>query len=415
MHPTGPIGPSKSVLILTRADTLVRNWQVGQIVAATVTSRPQSGHVTLRIGIQQVQAQAGNINLQQGQRLELQVVELGRVPSLRVIGTVRPDPVRAALRSALPRQQPLSTLFSQLAQLLAKPASISPVVAEVARNLIARLPDHRQLSSAEGLRQALRDSGLLLESRLASHGRRTPDLTQDLKANLLRLIDALRNLAANIGPEKTRPGPHPNLSRPLPPAAMPASAPTTQAELARLPGTPARNVPESPGRDLLPAPASQAVPRLDLAEQVESALARIRVNQLSSLNQDRAAASEWLVELPARRGDQIDTWQLQVRRDDTSKQGDNRPNDGRWSAILQFDLPNLGAMEARVNLTDETISSVFIAECEGAVAVVEKHLPHLRSRLEALGLEVARLGCRQGEASTQPRAAQSGSLLDEQV
>jgi flagellar hook-length control protein FliK len=72
-------------------------------------------------------------------------------------------------------------------------------------------------------------------------------------------------------------------------------------------------------------------------------------------------------------------------------------------------------MEARVNLTGETISSVFIAEAQAAVPVVEKHLPHLRSRLEALGLEVARLGCHQGESSSPPHAAQSGSLLDEQA
>ena len=415
MHPTGPIGPSKSVLFLTRADALSRNWQVGQIVAATVTSRPQSGQVTLRIGIEQVQAQPGNLKLQPGQKLELQVVELGRVPSLRVIRTERPDPVRAALRSALPRQQPLSNLFSQLVQLLARPANTSPVVVEIARSLIARLPDHRQLSSAEGLRQALRDSGLLLESRLASHRRPKPDLSQDLKANLLRLIDALRNLAANIGPEKARPGPDPSLTRPLPPAPMPASGQTTKSDLAQVERAPTGNVRESPGRVLLPAPAGQAAARLDLAEQAESALARMRVNQLSSLNQDRPVSPEWLVELPVRRGEQIDTWQLHVRRDGTAEQGNNSPDHGRWSAVLQFDLPNLGAMEARVNLTGETISSVFIAETEGAVPVVEKHLPHLRSRLEALGLEVARLGCRQGKSSTPPRAAQSGSLLDEQV
>jgi flagellar hook-length control protein FliK len=155
--------------------------------------------------------------------------------------------------------------------------------------------------------------------------------------------------------------------------------------------------------------------RLDLAEQTESALARMRVNQLSSLNQDRPGSPEWLVELPVRRGEQIDTWQLHVRRDGTAEQANNSPDDGRWSAVLQFDLPNLGAMEARVHLTGETISSVFIAETEGAVPVVKKQLPHLRSRLQALGLEVARLGCRQGKSSTLPRAAQSGSLLDEQV
>ena len=413
MPSTGPIVPSKSAPTLTSGDALTRNWRVGQIMAATVASRSPSGEATLRIGTQQVQAQAGNINLYAGQRLELQVVALGHVPLLRLIKTDPPDPVRVALRNALPRQRPLSHLFSQLAQFLTRPGNASPMVLEMARNLIGRLPDYRQLGSTDGLRRTLRNSGLLLESRLASNSGAQADLTQDLKANLLRLIDALRNLAATITPTRARPGSR--LSRSSPAAQSSASTLTTKSDSAPTQGILGGQVREPAGRVLLAAAGLQPLPSLDLVEHAESALARMRLNQLSSLNQDRPLSPEWLVELPVRRGEQIDTWQLHLRRDGTGEQGNNKPADGRWSAVLQFVLPNLGSMEVRVKLAGETVSTVFVAETKATVPVVEKHLPHLRCRLEALGLEVMHLGCHQGASSTPPFVTQRSGLLDEQV
>ena len=413
MPSTGPIVPYKPASSLTTGDVLTRNWRVGQILAATVTSRSPSGEATLRIGTQQVQAQAGNINLYAGQRLELQVVALGHVPALRLIKTDPPDPVRVALRNALPCQRPLSHLFSQLAQLLTRPGNASPMVLEMARNLIGRLPDYRQLSSTEGLRRTLCNSGLLLESRLASNSTPQADLTQDLKANLLRLIDALRNLAATITPARARPGS--GLSRSSAAAQSSASAGTTKSDSAPPQRILSGEVREPAGRVLLAAAGVQPLPSLDLVEHAESALARIRLNQLSSLNQDRSLSAEWLVEVPVRRGEQIDTWQLHLRRDGTGKQDNNKPAEDKWSAVLQFVLPNLGSMEVRVKLAGETISTAFVAETDATVPVLEKHLPHLRCRLEALGLKVMHLGCHQGASSTAPSVAQRSSLLDEQA
>src|SRR5690606_2967357 len=58
----------------------------------------------------------------------------------------------------------------------------------------------------EGLRQALRDSGLLLESKLARPGLSgrlaapSGELARDFKANLLRLIQVVREHTANSAP-----------------------------------------------------------------------------------------------------------------------------------------------------------------------------------------------------------------------
>lgn len=412
MQPLGPVRLSNAVLTLPRASALISNWQVGQIVAATVASRPQSGHVTLRIGNQLVQAQTANTGLQQGQKLELQIVDLGRVPSLRVLTTGASDAVRTALRSALPRQQPVSTVLAELVRITARPADTQPAVANMARTVLARVPQQTQLTNSEGLRQAVRDSGHFLESRIASSTDAPPDLSRDLKANLLRLLNVLRQSAANIGPE----------NKAQPQQNSPARQSTPSG-----PAADGRNVPPAAARNLAPGQATShaarpvaattdatPLPRLNLVEQTEASLARIRVNQLSSTTPERPLTPEWLLEIPVRRGEQLDTWHFHIQQD-ADGTGDDQTTDRNWSVVLRFNLPGMGPMEARVGLSGDTVSTIFAAEQENILPVLEEHFPHLRSRLEEQGLDVAHLACHQGDISLPMPSTESGGLVDEKA
>ena len=72
-------------------------------------------------------------------------------------------------------------------------------------------------------------------------------------------------------------------------------------------------------------------------------------------------------------------------------------------------------MEARVGLSGDTVSTTFVAEQENILPVLEAHLPHLRSRLEEQGLDVAHLTCHQGESTLPMPLTESGGLVDEKA
>ena len=75
----------------------------------------------------------------------------------------------------------------------------------------------------------------------------------------------------------------------------------------------------------------------------------------------------------------------------------------------------LAPMEARVGLCGDIVSTIFVAEQEAIVPVLEQHLPHLRSRFIEQGLDVAHLACHQGESDLPTPSTGRGGLVDEKA
>lgn len=434
--PTGPILPPIATTPVTRSDTTLATWRVGQVLAATVVSNPQAGQSELRIGNLLVKAQTGALNLTAGQTLRLEVASLKELPVLKLLSLLQQNPVAQALRNVLPRQQPLSPLFAALARLANTAASgtpLDPAISRLARELFARLPDATSVSRPASLQQALRDSGTFLESKLAQSV--TPQqsvpkgetLARDFKANLLRLVQVLRENVANSAPTTGRNTP-----------AAPATAQTTAAALssqlastlaattsARLPpGT--FSDPSAPlqrGLPPLPPPlaalaqlAKSGTPLTpqELLRHVEGALARVQLNQLSSLPLDRQLAPEWLIELPVRRDSETDIWCLRISRDQEQDKK-SAPNAAPgWTVMLAFDLPGLGPMQTRVSLSGDRVTAQFFCQTQGVLPVISEHLPLLQARLQQAGLQVNDLSCHHGQIPAPARPPKT-RILDERV
>jgi hypothetical protein len=444
--PTGPTAPTAAVAVPARGDTALSTWRVGQVLAATVVTSPQAGRAELRIGTLPVTAQTGNLQLTPGQTLRLEVASLKQLPVLKLLGVLQQSPVDQAVRDALPRQQPLMPLLSALTRLGAG-GPLPPEVARFARELISRLPDPASVTQPAGLRQALRDSGLFLEAKLARPAALTAapgtnpaaarggEFAGDLKANLLRLLRALRETAANSAPVG------PRVAGGSPGAAAAASAATTPPPAAQLaaalaaagvrplPGAPPLD-PSAPlqrGQPPQPPPAAlaqlarlqeQTLSRSELLRQVEGALARVQLNQLSSLPQERAQPPEWLIELPVRREGETDVWGLRISRDperdggrDAGRDGDGGPG---WTVMLAFDLPGIGPMQSRINLRGEQVGAQFFSREPGILPLVAEHLPLLQARLQQAGLRVADLTCHHGQIPA-PAAAPKTGILDDRA
>ena len=426
--PTGPALPPLAAVGVRQAETPA-TWRVGQLLAATVITAPQTGRAELRIGNLAVLAQTGSLALSPGQALRLEVASLKQQPVLKLLGLLRQDPVREALRAVLPRQQPLSPLLAALSRLTSRTGA-SPLgqdVARVARDLLVQLPTAAAIRQPEGLRQALRDSGLLLESKLARpdlsrHPAAPPgELARDFKANLLRLVQALREHIANSAPAQRATASTPSAA--APPAGGPALRPAP-ASLAPL-GLPADTSapllrgqpPQAPSLAALQLArvTSEALTPGELQRHVEGALARVQLNQLSSLPQERLAP-EWLIELPVRRGDATDVWGLRIARDERDGgQEDAAAKDaGAWTVMLAFDLPGLGPMQSRISLRGDRVSAQFFSPIQDVLPRINEQLPRLQARLQQAGLQVAELTCHQGRIAT-PVAPAKARILDERA
>lgn len=442
LPPTGPIQPASVTSTPPRTETL-STWRVGQVLAATVIANPQPGQSELRIGNLRVTAQTGTLQLTPGQNLRLEVASLREQPVLKLLGLLQQNPVTAALRDALPRQQPLAPLFTALTRLAsgtAQTQDLAQAVTRVARELFTRLPDAAGVATATGLRQALRDSGLFLETKLAqatapppgmppkTTPQPGPELNRDFKANLLRLVSVLRENVANSAPGTAARGTAMAAAANGAPAPLPLpAAAANAAAMSRVPsGLPpelgAAAAPLQRGQPPLPplSPARLAqvmdvlTPR-ELLRQGEGALARVQVNQLSSLPQDRHPGMEWLIELPVRRDQEVDVWNLRISRDPERGPGrETGESTGGWSVMLAFDLPGIGPMQTRVNLRGERISAQFFSQTAGVLPLVHEHLPLLEARLRQAGLQIEELSCHHGQIppAATPKPAR---LLDERA
>lgn len=175
-------------LTLTTRTPEIRNWQTGQILQAVARTPSQNGQVTLQLGSQTLEARTP-VPLQAGQSLTLEVIQQGQTPLLRILPPSSTNLIDQAMRQALPRQNSLAPLLANLTQLVnsTQREVLPSTLLQAMRSFLKILPEPRQASSAEGLRQAVRNSGIFLESRLRpASAMPTPELQRDLKAGLLR-------------------------------------------------------------------------------------------------------------------------------------------------------------------------------------------------------------------------------------
>lgn len=187
-----------------------QNFQLGQLIHATVQSVQGNGLINIQIGSVNLTAKTQGISLQPGQSIQLQVTQVGKTITLNILQTTTPNVsaslLNNAIRSTIPLQQSLSFAFGNL-NLINKPATLnSPIplpqsVIDVSRQLIQSLPSISQVSHGKGLQTALLTSGVFFETNLAAN--QSTDqrglsqlFSQDLKANLLQLKHTLQQTPA---------------------------------------------------------------------------------------------------------------------------------------------------------------------------------------------------------------------------
>lgn len=401
--------------------TLISQLQAGQVLQATLSrpAEPAQTRALLQLAGQQVAVQLSRPlppNMNPG--LKLEVVTPGSLPALRILTPPPPvgntPDIQQALRSTLPRQTPLAPLLANLALVAnsglpdartaaptapvpptgarLNPALPQPVV-ELARQVVDSLPRVDTLSTADGLKQAVAQSGLFLEARLAQTAQSpsagpaaTPNLPLDFKGSLLGLLASLLTLTKAMPGGGTPPAPTPANTGPVP----------TQG-----PAVP----PPPPSQTTLNPQMTLQQTLFELLRHVEGGLARLQLSQLVTQAHHDDDRRSWILELPLRLDERIDLIQLHIEKD--LKRQHKKPT-ALWTITLSFDLPALGPVQARVTLANKTIHTSFWAQRPQTTRVIHDHLPTLHQRLREAGLTVGSLHAHEGQA---PQAASLDSNL----
>ena len=397
----------------------------GQRLSAQVVSSSTNGMVSIKINDQLLKVMS-DMQLMPGAKIEVKVELKNGQLMLRLITQQDNalDTPQQALRQVLPKQQAMQPLFAQLARIVTQlkgldtlilpgreasttvqaalsPAravnldTLPPEIRQAIESLLKQLPNNEKLSTPDGLKQAINNSGMFFESKL-HHGGAKANLSADLKTILFRISFLLRQSLETL-PSL------PPLSRPLVTSSgKVSSSPSAHRSYT---GTQAT---EAGSKQLETTSLLQLLTRLS-----ESTLARVQMNQLTALSsQQQGEETAITLEIPLFNGKESEVLEVKIRRD--SKR-DNGEGETCWSVTLKLDSENHGALRAVVSLLGQQVSTTFWCEQPETQQLFHQHLEELRERMLKQGLEAGQTQAFTGmqpEPDTSDRPLPNDNLIN---
>lgn len=350
----------------------IQNWLAGQVLKGTVLEQLSGTSLLLNIGNSRLIAKT-DLTLPPGAELQLRVIRAGEQPLLQLIDNTKPNRTAEtslnALRQAIPKQAPLSELFSNLKIVNSTEQRLPQAIQQVVQSLLAGTTSRVDLINPDGVKKALAESGNFLESKLSNALSHNPNNTKtsgtiegDLKGQLLRL-------AAMLGNENT----------------TTLNKNTNQKQ----------NLSNNNLISLLAD--NKLMP--DLQRHVESAVARIQLNQLNLLPGTDQHSPAFLLELPVKENEEIDVFSLKINEEEKQEQDQDALK--RWSIRLSFDLNGLGKIHAKLILGGEQILASLWAEEEKTFDLIQDNLNLLRQRLTDVKFIDPDVKCYKGKPETE--------------
>lgn len=428
-----------------RPAELLAQLQAGQTLLAKVEKVLSNNQVELRVANQLIKADSP-IQLAAGQSIKLLVEDTSKGLILRIAQQANQvETLARALRAALPKQQPIIDVVKQLVNNIASNKvdtannNIANQVRAAIQALVNTLPSTKTVSQADGLRQAIQNSGVTLEAQLRQSiitGTR-PRTDSNLKANFLRLAQVALEIQANSKQNNTavtndaaraqtttgksnpidaytallataaKPSAEPDKSlsslRPLLPP-LPTATPTPTSGTAQntnnLGGllqrlfsftpTPINNIQANMSAVAAQqSPASQQVfstMLVDLLNQMESGLARIQQHQISNLMNDDAIRHFLNLELPVFNGKTFDNIGIRFEWEKYQNDEDNEDKQHQWRVVLNFDFDELGKTQVIIRAGQNEIHTDFKSEHPNTQELFQKNKLLLESNFQKQGL-----------------------------
>ncbi len=442
--------PSHSPLLsLSEVKPALNNWKVGQTLQAIVVDpgRANKQQIILKIGTQQVYARNAQTPfppLFEGKNLKLEIMSLSPVPVLKVLDESKIELKNEIIRNFLPRQAAYPSLLASLHALSAPKTRLQekiPVPLQVIINkLIDQLPTPNSVSSPQGLKSDLNNSGIFFEQKILQKqdpSDKPTDVTKDFKFNLLALANGIKQQIAKEG--KTDP---PSF---VPQSLTPVGRPLAQIHTASqtFPSSLVNSLSSSVSKDLMEGkPLTVAMPNSEknnplppmhhtpvvaqgkvfdslantpgissllseLFELVDGALSRLRLTQLANTPMDTNVV--YLFELPVKNQNGIDVINLKIEQEHGNKKHKNQQG---WNITLAFNFEELGPVYAHITLRGKKVNTNITSEYHTTKLLFEKHMNRLKESLSQAGMEINNLCCTQGKIEKRNLKTHINPILD---
>ena len=384
--PQAKAAPSEQVQIKPPQTQISSQLKHGQLLQAVVTTPTNKGAtnstVQLQIGKQLLLANT-DLQLKAGDKVNLRVDKTPKQITLRILDNVQSSEVskQSALRTHLPRQQGLPPLLANLQVLVQGLVgkNTSPNLRNTANELIKALPRLSKVSNSSGVRNAIHNSGVFLESKLLAQllSGKTADTKEDIKGTMLKLLQLLKE-QPEPQTEKNKPGTNSRQHPTQPPmrGTMPTAQPRTEPSLEQ--------------------GSSNSKVVNELRQQTEAALSRLQLSQVASTAaKEPDGVREWLLELPVQHEEKSTLVQMRIRRD-PNKNNQAFEEDGTWSVMLALNSDHYGELHSRITLSGENVMVNFWAEQKGLSKEINNKLEVLQASLRNSGLNANGFACYHG-------------------
>lgn len=373
-------------------------WLLGRMLNATVTGRKSADTLILQIQNQQIEAKTNPdklINI--GDQLKLVVAKQGDPIVLRVlqqdVSKLTHEIKQLLLRENMPKQasmKKLTAVLSQISNNIKEVIKSLPApIEQQFKKLIEHLPVKSSLNNEAGLKAAIKDSGILLESKLltelnnknklgelsknvtpASKQTQHQTIAKDLKTNLLQLSDVITKYKQGTKIQEN------NF--------------TKQTQIAPFIET----VKKTTSRSENTARAINLALKVDaetISKQIESSLARIEVNQSKAIVTHDNQTPIWSIEMPVKDKLDIDLLKLNIQADQDSQSSHEKER--LWTANLKIDFENIGSVSAKLSIIDKEVNASLWSENNILNKLINDNLPLFNKQIERCGLSTGKIVC----------------------
>lgn len=354
----------------------VQNLKLGQQIQGTVIKLfAESGQLLLQLDGNLIRAKS-DVTVPPGRALLLEVIKLGQQPQLKIINSnPAADITGDALRTNLGNQKSPTRLSQQLISLVRSDPELSRLpkpLRLITKNLLEALPKISDLTTPNGLKRAILDSGIFLEAKLgALKATSNRSVNADLKANILRLIDHTEStLKTHDHPSQTQ---------------VNTAAHTNSVQ----------------------SPILHT-----LQEQAKGVLSKLVIDQLASLPEDGQQKQTWSLELPFLNGQQSESAQVIIKREPSPIANSDT---SQWSIIVELKPLNLGTIQSKITLSEQVVNTSFRTERSDTNQLIQDNLEKLREQFNRSGLTPGDLGSRQGRFDNQGLPELLSTIVDETV
>ena len=353
----------------TQVSTVARSWVIGQLLNIVVIGQRDQNSILVRVGNDTIAAESA-IAVPPGTRFTARVVAIEPLPVLTPVKAATPaptPPLQAAWLSALPKQAPLASSLHAADVLLTQagtPDAVRPLAHTEFYALLQALPELATLRSPPLLKEALLNSGLGLEAKLASastiHYPAAPPPTADLKWQLLAVLAQFTATVAT--PDAALPREALSHAKAVPPMASDLAAANSLS-------------------------AGNPTVHRELIEQLEHALANITARQLQTAEASDAGHPFAVFEIPLQVERQPAT--VMVQYEERRSTSDTPPS--AFTVQLRVPISATRELRARVTLIDHTLSATLWSPDPDVRVALTDRLQDLRTQLLGQHLQVGNL------------------------